>query len=100
METFVPRKGILRPAGAEDKRESGANPGQFPLLYALQCRRRIVEPLSRGGREGRLRVGASQKTCLCTKILHLRVTGWNHECRLLCLLDFPIQSIFPDPVLP
>jgi len=57
METFVTRKGILRPAGAEDKRESGANPGQF--------RRRIVEPLSRGGREGRLRVGASQKTCLC-----------------------------------
>ena len=48
------RKGILRPAGAEDKRESGANPGQFPLLYALQCRRRIVEPLSRWGREGRL----------------------------------------------
>ena len=35
METFVTRKGILRPAGAEDKRESGANPGQFPLLYAL-----------------------------------------------------------------
>ena len=65
METFVTRKGILRPAGAEDKRESGANPGQFPLLYALQCRRRIVEPLSRGGREGRLRVGASQKTSLC-----------------------------------
>ena len=30
METFVTRKGILRPAGAEDKRESGANPGQFP----------------------------------------------------------------------
>ena len=65
METFVTRKGILRPAGAEDKRESGANPGQFPLLYALQCRRRIVEQLSRWGREGRLRVGASQKTCLC-----------------------------------
>jgi len=35
METFVTRKGILRPVGAEDKRESGANPGQFPLLYAL-----------------------------------------------------------------
>ncbi len=32
MENFVHRKGILHPAGAEDKRESGANPEQFPLL--------------------------------------------------------------------
>ena len=77
METFVTRKGILRPAGAEDKRESGANPGQFPLLYALQCRRRIVEPLSRWGWEGRLRVGASQKTCLAAADLYPRVSGRN-----------------------
>ncbi len=35
MGIFVTRKGILRPGGTEDKRESGVNPGQFPLLYAL-----------------------------------------------------------------
>lgn len=35
MGTFVIRKGVLRPGGTEEKRESGANPGQFPLLYAL-----------------------------------------------------------------
>lgn len=65
METFVTRKGILRPAGAEDKRESGANPGQFPLLYALYAAGESSSHCPAG--DGKAACGSvpSQKTLLC-----------------------------------